>query len=128
MNSTPPLPEQIEAMQAQAGQMQADQVPDSQTGMDRSIKLPANCSTASAEDLHVRLVLAADLDGEILIDGSEVENLGQAVLQLLLVARREATAAGLEFSIVHPSSALLERATAYRVADALGLGTKEPVL
>ena len=100
--------------------------PPEQANMDRSIKLPANCSTAAAEDLHVRLVLAADLDGEILIDGSEVENLGQAVLQLLLVASREATAAGLEFTINNPSSALLERTTAYRVADALGLSTKEP--
>lgn len=123
MNSPQPQPEQAEVGQADAGQVQA-----SDTAMDRSIKLPANCSTASAEDLHVRLVLAADLDGEILIDGSDVENLGQAVLQLLLVARREASAAGLEFSITNPSSALLERATAYRVADALGLGTKEPVL
>lgn len=123
MNSTQPQPEQAEAGQADISQAEV-----SQAAMDRSIRLPANCSTASAEDLHVRLVLAADLDGEILIDGSEVESLGQAVLQLLLVARREATAAGLEFSIANPSSALLERATAYRVADALGLGTKEPVL
>ena len=93
--------------------------------MDRSIMLPVNCSTGAAEDLHVRLVLAADLDGEIRIDGSQVESIGQAVLQLLLVARREASVAGLDFAIHSPSVPLVQRVLACGLGTQLGLQPTE---
>ena len=43
---------------------------------DRSLRLPPHGSTTTAEDLRVRLVLAADFDGEMAIDASEVESVG----------------------------------------------------
>jgi anti-anti-sigma regulatory factor len=95
---------------------------------ERSLRLPANGTTIIAEDLRVRLVLAADLDQEIVVDASEVENVGQAVLQLLVAARAEAERSGQIFTISNPSRAFAERVTACRLADALGLNDQEGFL
>jgi anti-anti-sigma regulatory factor len=92
---------------------------------ERSLRLPANGTTVIAEDLRVRLVLAADLDEEIVVDASEVENVGQAVLQLLVAARAEAERAGQHFVISSPSQAFTDRVTACRLAGALGLQDQE---
>lgn len=92
------------------------------TGSDSGpVRLPAHGTTVTAEDLRVRLVLAADLDGRVEIDASEVESVGQAVLQLLLAARAEADGNGQAFSILSPSRAFVDRVTACRLADELGL-------
>lgn len=88
------------------------------------VRLPAHGTTVTAEDLRVRLVLAADFEGRIEIDASEVESVGQAVLQLLVAARGEAETAGQPFAIADPSRAFVERVTACRLADALGLPTQ----
>jgi anti-anti-sigma regulatory factor len=88
---------------------------------DRSLRLPVNGNTVSAEDLKVRLVLAADLDEEIQIDASQVESVGQAVLQLLVAARDEADHKSLEFEIINPSPAFVERVAACGLAETLGL-------
>ena len=85
------------------------------------IRLPAHGTTVTAEDLRVRLVLAADLHGRVDIDASEVESVGQAVLQLLVAARAEAENCGHLYSINDPSPAFVERVTACRLADAIGL-------
>jgi anti-anti-sigma regulatory factor len=92
---------------------------------DRSLRLPAHCTTVTAEDLRVRLVLAADLDGEMAVDASAVESVGQAVIQLLLAASAEAERCGQSFSLVNPSPAFVERMTSCRLADALGLETQQ---
>ncbi|HEU0066189.1 MAG TPA: STAS domain-containing protein [Sphingomonas sp.] len=88
---------------------------------DRSLRLPAHCTTVTAEDIRVRLVLAADLDTSIQVDASDVESVGQATLQLLVAARTEARANGQIFSIVAPSSAFVQRVVACRLAEAIGL-------
>jgi len=88
---------------------------------DRSLRLPVNANTVSAEDLKVRLVLAADLDEEIHIDASQVDSVGQAVLQLLIAARDEAENKGLEFEIINPSPAFMERVAACGLSETLGL-------
>lgn len=88
------------------------------------VRLPVHGSTVTAEDLRVRLVLAADFDGRIEIDASGVESVGQAVLQLLVAARGEAEADARPFTIIDPSRAFVERVTACRLADALGLPTQ----
>ena len=88
------------------------------------IRLPAHGTTVTAEDLRVRLVLASDIDGRIEIDASEVESVGQAVLQLLVAARAEAEANGLSYSVNDPSPAFVERVTSCRLADAVGLHTQ----
>ncbi|HYZ47928.1 MAG TPA: STAS domain-containing protein [Sphingomonas sp.] len=88
---------------------------------DRSLRLPAHCNTVAAEDLKVRLVLAADLDDEIRIDASQVESLGQAVLQLLVATCVEADAKSLAFEITDPSAAFIDRVTRCGMAARLGL-------
>ena len=95
--------------------------PSDLPGEDRSLRLPAHGSTVTAEDLRVRLVLAADFDGEMVIDAGEVESVGQAVLQLLVAAKAEADQTGQPFTIINPSPAFIERVVACRLAEAIGL-------
>ena len=95
---------------------------------DRALRLPAHCTTVIAEDIRVRLVLAADLDGAIEVDASQVESIGQATLQLLVAARIEAQESGQRFAIVDPSPAFVDRIEHCCLAEQLGLVTrKEPV-
>lgn len=88
---------------------------------DRSLRLPAHCTTMIAEDLRVRMVLACELDGGIEVDASAVESVGQAVLQLLIAANAEAARVGQSLSIVAPSEAFVSRVESCRLADAIGL-------
>lgn len=99
---------------------QSQQLPDVE---ERALRLPAHGTTVTAEDLRVRLVLAADLDDAIEIDASEVESVGQAVLQLLVAARTEAASNGLEFRIANPSPAFVDRVNRCQLAAAVGLET-----
>jgi len=99
--------------------------PEALADEDRSLRLPVHGTTVTAEDLRVRLVLAADLDDVLEIDASRVESVGQAVLQLLVAARAEAAASGQPFRIVDPSPAFIDRVTRSRLADAIGLETGE---
>ncbi|WP_213981707.1 STAS domain-containing protein [Sphingomonas sp. dw_22] len=99
------------------------QLPDPEIGDDRSLRLPAHGTTVTAEDLRVRLVLAADLDDEIEVDASQVESVGQAVLQLLVAARAEAESTGQAFRIVNPSPAFTDRVNRCHLAAAIGLET-----
>jgi anti-anti-sigma regulatory factor len=92
------------------------------------IVLPANCDTVAAEELQVRLVLAADRLDAIRVDAGQVDNVGQAVLQLLVAARSEAEARGLDFALLDPSAAFLARTSACRLAEPLGISVKEPAL
>ena len=69
-----------------------------------SITLPARCDRAAAEAIWPELVAALG-NGAIQIDGSGVEHVGQAVLQLLVSARR--SGGGAEISA---SPALLDAA------------------
>lgn len=87
---------------------------------DRSLRLPVHGNTVAAEDLKVRLVLAADLDEELRIDASHVESVGQCVLQLLVAARLEAERQSLEFEIINPSPAFVERVVGCGLAELLG--------
>lgn len=88
------------------------------------IYLPAHGTTVTAEELRVRLVLAADLDGRIEIDASQVESVGQAVLQLLVAARAEAEANGHDYAVVNPSPAFIACVTGCRLAAVIGLQTQ----
>jgi anti-anti-sigma regulatory factor len=100
-------------------------MPPQPDGEDRGLKLPSHGSTTTAEDLRVRLVLACDYGGGIEIDASEVESVGQAVLQLLVAAKAETERTGLPFAFTHPSPAFIERVQACRLADAIGLSPQE---
>ncbi|MDF0542518.1 STAS domain-containing protein [Sphingobium sp. H39-3-25] len=95
---------------------------------DRSLRLPVHGTTVTAEDLRVRLVLSSDTDSETLVDASDVESVGQAVLQLLIAAKAEADSSGQPFKITNPSPALVERVTACGLADAIGLTMEEEMI
>ncbi|WP_404337484.1 lipid asymmetry maintenance protein MlaB [Sphingomonas sp. MMS12-HWE2-04] len=88
---------------------------------DRSLRLPAHGTTVTAEDLRARLALAADQDDAVEVDASDVESVGQAVLQILVAARNEAQANGHPFRILNPSQAFVERVTSCHLVDAIGL-------
>lgn len=88
------------------------------------LRLPAHCATVAASDLHGRLVRAAETD-DVSVDASDVENVGQAVLQLLVAARREAEANGRAFAIANPSPAFAERVRACGLGKAIGLPEEE---
>lgn len=86
-----------------------------------TLRLPANCNTVEAEELQVRFVLAADTSQTIEVDASAVENVGQAVLQILIAARAEAAANRQDFVVINPSRAFVERVTGCCLADAIGI-------
>jgi len=94
-------------------------------GDDGAIRLPAHGTTVTAEDLRIHLVLAADYRERTEVDASGVESIGQAVLQLLVAARRDAAQAGQPFAILDPSPAFVTRVTAACLADAIGLQTEK---
>lgn len=69
-----------------------------------TVLLPAACTRTAAEALYPEL-LAAMGQGPVTIDGSGVTQVGQAVLQLLVSARRSGDGA-----TIAPSPALLDAA------------------
>tara|TARA_B100000678_G_scaffold14179_1_gene11198 strand:- start:954 stop:1304 length:351 start_codon:yes stop_codon:yes gene_type:complete len=85
------------------------------------VTLPVNGTTATAEELRVQLVLALDGEGPGEIDASEVENAGQAVLQLLVAAQAEARSAGRPLTFTNPSAAFRDRVERCRLTDQIGL-------
>ncbi|MXP10465.1 STAS domain-containing protein [Pseudoblastomonas halimionae] len=109
MNSTPNPPEEKTAAPADKEQAQGP------------LKLPANGTTASAEELRIQLVLLLDGEDAEEIDASEVDNAGQAVLQLLVAAQAEAREAGRPLSFVNPSAAFRDRVERCRLTDQIGL-------
>lgn len=102
---------------------QLPESPDMPMPGEGALCLPAHAATATAEDLRVHFVLAADFADAITVDAREVESVGQAVLQLLVAARAEAERAGKPFSIQNPSPAFTDRVTRCRLAEPLGLQT-----
>jgi anti-anti-sigma regulatory factor len=102
-----------------------EMAPETALPEDRSLHLPVHGTTVTAEDLRVRMVLACDFDGAMQIDASQVETVGQAVLQLLVAARTEAREADHEYEIVNPSTAFVERVQACGLAEAVGLSEEE---
>ena len=88
---------------------------------EQIIRLPVHGTTVTAEDLKVSFVLADDFGDETFVDASQVESVGQAVLQVLVAASREARGAGKQFHITNPSPAFVDRVTSAQLADAIGL-------
>lgn len=109
MNSTPSPPEKKKPARPRKRKAQPP------------LKLPANGSTASAEELRVQLVLMLDASEPTQIDASEVENAGQAVLQLLVAAQAEARAAGRPLVFANPSAAFRDRVERCRLIEQIGL-------
>lgn len=85
------------------------------------VRLPANGTTAAAEDLRNELVFAAVQGRGIELDASEVQNVGQAVLQLLVAARRDAVASGTALSFRDVPAAFSDRVRGCRLSELTGL-------
>lgn len=77
------------------------------------IKLPPRCDRTSAVALLPEFV-AAQAGHGLTIDASEVEQVGQAALQLLVSARRS-----IEGASITPSAALLDAAQLAGLSDIL---------
>jgi len=92
------------------------------------VRLPPNAATVHASDLQVGLVLAADNYSRIEVDASGVESIGQAALQVLIAARKEAIANNQDFVIVKPSQSFVDRVTSCRLAEAVGLAIAKECL
>ncbi|EIZ78696.1 hypothetical protein WSK_2744 [Novosphingobium sp. Rr 2-17] len=95
---------------------QPDPTPDSST-----IRLSGHGTTIVAEDLLTQCVGASDLRDSTAIDASEALSVGQAVLQVLIAARREADARGHAYRFVSASAAFSDRVNSCQLADAIGL-------
>ncbi|HKR91278.1 STAS domain-containing protein [Novosphingobium sp.] len=78
-----------------------------------TVTLPARCDRAAAEAIWPELVAALG-NGAIRIDGTTVDHIGQAVLQLLVSARRSG-----EGAVIAPSAALKEAARLTGLASEL---------
>lgn len=82
-----------------------------------SVTLPAHCNLVAAKALLRELT-----DGPATaVDASQVEDLGQAVLQLLVAARRSAAANGQTFQISSPSDAFAARVSLCGLSGELGI-------
>lgn len=90
----------------------------SEVRSDVPVPLPVQCGTAAAEGLRGALLHAAEA-GAVRIDASAVASLGQAVLQLLLSARRTAEVGGVPFDISSPSAAFSDTLARCGLADTL---------
>src|SRR6187402_1464260 len=88
------------------------------------ISLPAHCSTPMAKGVLAALIEQADRAADIVVDGARVDDIGQAVLQVLVCAKADADAAGRSFTIANPSGALIDRATRCKLDRLLGLAQR----
>ncbi|MEP9400773.1 STAS domain-containing protein [Sphingomonas sp. VNH70] len=75
------------------------------------LPLPAVIDTAAAAPLRAMLLDAIAAGRPLLLDGSAVERIGQAGLQVLAAAQVTAAARGLLFRIADPAPALSDMAT-----------------
>lgn len=73
--------------------------------------LSTRLDTDAAGALRQSLRQMVEAGQPLTIDGGEVEQIGQACLQVLVAARRAATEQGLAYSVDRPSPALAEAAT-----------------
>ena len=86
-----------------------------------SLLLAAELDLQAAEPLRERLAEALDAGGELSVDGSKVERVSTACLQVLVAAAHQARRTNLAFLVVRPST-VLERAVAdLALHDALPL-------
>lgn len=73
-----------------------------------SIALVSRLDTAAAGPLRLALMKLIDEAQPLAIDGSEVDQIGQAGLQVLVAARAAAAANGVPYAMSRPSRALVE--------------------
>ncbi len=84
------------------------------------IRLTGHGTTVTADDLRTELVLASDCAGTA-IDASEMQSVGQAVLQVLVAARNDALLHAQPFHFTATSDAFAERVTCCQLAESIGM-------
>ena len=102
--------------------------PPDVSGAAATIRLPAMGTTVAAEELHRALLAAGRGTAPIAVDASDVESVGQAVLQLLVAHAAASRSLGRPFAITNPSRAFTDRVVASQLAGAIGLDHEENVL
>lgn len=75
-----------------------------------NIVLPATVDRAATQMLVAEIRAAIEERQDIAINAVNVERIGQSGIQLLMSAKKSATATGLGFSIIKPSVAVSEAA------------------
>lgn len=89
------------------------------------IMLPAHCSTTAAQNLLPDFLDHADRGANIVVDGSAVDVVGQAMLQLLAAAKADADATGRTFAIDPVSDPLAARIVGCKLEGPLGLDAQD---
>ncbi|AMO72631.1 STAS domain-containing protein [Sphingorhabdus sp. M41] len=87
---------------------------------DGALYLPVNCTTTTAEDLRAGLVLAFDNPDGLVIDAGDTVVIGQAVLQLLIAAQRDAEREDIKFAIRGLNDQLTAQFAAYGIDKLTG--------
>lgn len=91
------------------------------------IRLTGHGTTTTAEDLRTQMIVASELCDSTTIDASEALSVGQAVLQLLIAARRDASSRDHDYRIVGASPAFSERVVSCQLADTIGLEIEKDI-
>ena len=86
-----------------------------------TISLPAAIDRRAVSGLAVEISDALAKGGELKLDGSAVQQVGQIGLQLLLSAFKTATSRDARISISDPSPSVLKAARVSGTSDLLGL-------
>ncbi|GAB2563670.1 STAS domain-containing protein [Dyella jejuensis] len=89
------------------------------------VGMPADCRIADVSDLHRQLREALDAS-RIVLDGSAVERVDTAALQLLVAFQRDAGTRGCPVSWAGASAPLRDAAVQLGVAQALALPATVP--
>jgi anti-anti-sigma regulatory factor len=94
----------------------------SRAGKIKPIELPARLSITQSADWHRTLVSSCEGHAALVLDGSRVEEIDTAILQLLVSAWLGAAKRGVECRWQGASEALRHSATLIGVAATLQLG------
>jgi phospholipid transport system transporter-binding protein len=89
------------------------------------ISMPADCRIAEVSGMHRQLREAVDAS-QIVLDGSTVDRVDTAALQLLVVFQREASKRGNSVTWAGVSAPLQDAANQLGLAQTLALPAKQP--
>jgi anti-anti-sigma regulatory factor len=91
------------------------------------VELNARLDIAQAADLHRALLSHLAAGGPVVVDGTQVEEIDTAMLQLLASLWRSSAARGIACTWKGASGALRQTATLLGVAEVLNFPAGEPV-
>jgi anti-anti-sigma regulatory factor len=86
-----------------------------------ALRLPPSLGLTAADALHGALQHRVAHGAPLVIDGSDVELVSTACLQLLVAAAARAQAIGAEFRLIAPSAVLAQAVRDLALADSLGV-------